>query len=141
MTHEQRGVWVNTFMAVIAYGVYLSLVLPKLLTKPVGDVDYVPALLWTIGGSIVAAIIVTIVVGIFTRRDEKGDRRDKEIERFGEFHGRGLIMLIALGALVLAILNVNTFWIANLIYLGFVVSAVLAGTIKLISYHRGFQPW
>ena len=103
--------------------------------------DYVPALLWTIGGSIVAAIVVTIVVGIVTRRDEKGDQRDKEIERFGEFHGRGLIMFFALGALVLAILNVDTFWIANLIYLGFIVAAVLAGIIKLISYHRGFQPW
>ena len=31
MTHEQRGVWVNTIMAVIAYGVYLVLVLPQLL--------------------------------------------------------------------------------------------------------------
>jgi MFS family permease len=141
MTHEQRGVWVNTLMSIAAYAVYLILVLPQLFSRPLDDVDYVPALLWTIGGSIVAAIVVSIVVGIFSRRHEKGDRRDKQIERFGEYYGRGFIIFIALGALVLAIIGAHTFWIANLIYLGFVLSTILAGIIKLSAYRGTFQPW
>lgn len=141
MTREQRGVWVNTAMAVITYAIYLWLVLPQVVTRPIETVEYVPIMLWTIGGSIVAAIVVSIIVGIFRHRDEKGDRRDKEIERFGEYHGRGLLMFVALGALVLALLSVPSFWIANLLYLGFVAAAVLAGVIKLIAYRRGFQPW
>lgn len=141
MTHEQRGVWITTIAAVVTYTIYLAVVLPQLLSRPVADIDYVPILLWTIGGSIVAAILVSIVVGMFARRHEQGDRRDKEIERYGEYHGRGLLMFIALGALVLAILAVDTFWIANLLYLGFVAASILAGIIKLVSYHRGFQPW
>jgi len=141
MTHDQRGVWVNTFIGIVGYGVYLWLVLPQVFTRPIQNIDYVPALLWTIGGSIVAAIVVTILVGIFRRRDEKGDRRDKEIERFGEFHGRGLLMLFALGALALAAFGAHTFWIANLLYLGFIASAILAGIIKLIAYRNGIPSW
>jgi hypothetical protein len=35
---------------------------------------------------------------------------------------------------------VNYFWIANAIYLGFVLWAVVGSAIRLVSYRRGLQP-
>ena len=35
----------------------------------------------------------------------------------------------------------RTFWIANVIYLGFVLSGIVASIAKLVAYRRGFQSW
>jgi uncharacterized membrane protein YeaQ/YmgE (transglycosylase-associated protein family) len=42
------------------------------------------------------------------------------------------------GPFVLALIEADHFWIANAIYLVFVVQAVVGAVIKLIAYRRGF---
>jgi hypothetical protein len=42
------------------------------------------------------------------------------------------------GPFVLALLEADHFWIANAIYLVFVVQAVVGTIIKLVAYRRGF---
>ena len=37
--------------------------------------------------------------------------------------------------------EVGHFWIANAVYLCFVLSAVLGSVAKIVAYRRGFQPW
>ena len=69
------------------------------------------------------------------------DVRDKQIDRAGEQVGNSLVVIASLGALVLAMLQVHWFWIANAIYLGFVLSAVLASLAKLAMYRRGVPAW
>ena len=69
MSYEEKGTWVYLVIAVVGYTVYLSLLLPQLIGGvPVADVDYVPIMLWTIGG----AIVVTIV--LHPRRDRVPER-------------------------------------------------------------------
>ncbi len=141
MTHEQRAVWIYLLLSIVAYAIYLILVIPQVTSRPVAEVDYLPVILWTIGGSIVGAIIVNIVVGMFNRNAEKGDTRDKEIDRFGEFHACGLVYLAAIAAMILAFLRVDAFWIANVLYLGFTLMAIVSSGLKLKAYREGFQPW
>lgn len=43
--------------------------------------------------------------------------------------------------LIMAMATLDYFWIANVIYLAFVLSAVLGSVAKVIAYRRGFQPW
>jgi hypothetical protein len=38
-------------------------------------------------------------------------------------------------------LETDPFWIANVIYLGFVLSAVLGSATKIAGYRGGFQTW
>jgi len=45
------------------------------------------------------------------------------------------------GALLLAIFELGYFWIANLLYLYFALSAVLGSIAKIVGYRRGFQKW
>jgi len=41
----------------------------------------------------------------------------------------------------MAMAEFDYFWIANVIYLMFVLSSLLGSTAKIIAYRGGFQPW
>ena len=143
MSYEEKGTWIYLVVAVVGYTVYLSLVLPQVVAGvPVTDVDYVPVMLWTIGGAIVVTIVLRILVEIvFPSESTKGDVRDREIDRLGTRVGSSFIVIGALGALVLAMLEADWFWIANVIYLCFVLSALLESITRLVAYRRGVPAW
>ncbi|MGW9184424.1 hypothetical protein [Agromyces sp. NPDC055661] len=143
MSYEEKGTWVYLVIAVVGYTVYLSLLLPQLVGGvPVADVDYVPIMLWTIGGAIVVTIVLRILVEIvFPSESTRGDVRDKEIDRLGTRVGSSFVVIGALGALVLAMLEADWFWIANVIYLCFVLSALLESITRLVAYRRGVPTW
>ncbi|MCY1139180.1 hypothetical protein OWR29_14370 [Actinoplanes sp. Pm04-4] len=129
MTSEERRAWSLAVISLIAYLVYLVAVL--------AGADYVPALLWTIGG----AIVVNIAVDISFGHGQKPDQRDREIGRFGDHIGQSMVVAGAVTAMLLALFEARYFWIANVIYLAFVLSAVLGSTAKIFAYRRGFHPW
>jgi len=138
MTYEEKGVWVYLVVTLGAYGTYLAIVLGQLATVPVADITYVPALLWTIGASIVGAIVLRILVEILGPSDGyKADARDRDVKRAGDRLGFWPVIAGAVGALVLALLQAEYFWIANAIYLGFAASAVLSSIITIVLYRRG----
>lgn len=143
MSYEEKGTWVLLTIAVGGYVVYLFLVLPQLLAGTlVGEIDWVTPMLWTIGGAILAGIVGRILVEIVAPSDStKGDIRDKEIDRLGERVGNSFVVIGGVGALVLAMFDVDTFWIANALYLGFVLSGMLSGITKLIAYRKGVPAW
>ena len=143
MSYEEKGTWVYLVVSAIGYAVYVFLVLPQLLGgTPVDEIDYVPAVFWTIGGSIVAAIVLRILVEIVVPSGStRGDVRDKEIDRLGERVGNAFLVIGAIGALLLALFEGGYFWIANVIYLGFVLSAILSSITKVIVYRKGVPTW
>jgi hypothetical protein len=55
--------------------------------------------------------------------------------------GRSFVVVGGVAALLLAMTAADHFWIANVIYLTFVLSAVLGSVAKIVAYRRGFQPW
>ena len=65
--------------------------------------------------------------------------RDKEIYRFGEYASRWCIVAGAAAGFFLALARVDYIWIANAIYLGFVLWAVAGSAIKLVAYRRGLS--
>ncbi|MEV1132350.1 hypothetical protein [Agromyces sp. NPDC049794] len=143
MSYEEKGTWVFLVVAITGYGVYLALVLPQLVAgTPVERVDYVVPMLWTIGGAIVAAIIGRILFEIVNPSETNTpDVRDKEIDRLGERVGNSFVVIGALAALLLAMLQVHWFWIANAVYLCFVLSAILLSVTKLVAYRKGVPTW
>ena len=50
-------------------------------------------------------------------------------------------MIGGLAGLVLAMVEADWFWIANAIYLGFVLSAMLSSATKIGLYRRGLPTW
>lgn len=142
MSYEEKSAWIMGLVAVASYAVYLAIVLGLAGTVPLADVAYVSPLLWTVGGSILASIALHAVMGLRAPKEAgRKDQRDKEIYRFGEYIGQSFVVMGGVSALVMAMAELDHFWIANVIYLTFVLSAILGSVAKVVAYRRGFQPW
>ena len=139
MSLEERFTWVEGIVAVGGYVVYLVLLLQR-AGGTLAPAPYVDLMLWTIGGAIVAGILGGIVVGA-TSRNQVKDARDREIYRRGEFVGLSFVVIGAVGAIVLSWLEVDHFWIANALYLAFVLSAIVGFVAKSVMYRRGLPTW
>jgi cell division protein FtsW (lipid II flippase) len=142
MSFEEKGTWVSLLVTVGTYVAYLIIILGRADGAPLTEVSYVSTLLWTIGIAIGLQIIGRIAVAVAKPSEaDKSDVRDKEINRFGDYVGQSLVVVGGLAALIMAMAEVDHFWIANTLYLAFVLSGILAAVTKLVAYRRGFQRW
>lgn len=142
MASEERRSWIMLLAAIVSYGVYLGLVLGRSGGVRLVQRSYQPALLWAVGGAIAASILLDIAVSVLSPDGANvKDQRDREIHRFGGYVGQGFVVLGSVAGLLLAMGGADRFWIANAIYLAFVLSAVVGSTARLVAYRFGFQPW
>lgn len=145
MAKEERSAWVMVVVSTTAYAIYLSLILSTGASLPLAPADYGWPVLWTIVGAIVAAIAAEIGFAIAdaARGQSSGrrDERDRRIEQLGEYTGQAFIVIGGIGTLILAILEVDQFWIANLVYLTFVLSSVLGSFTKIGLHREGLPTW
>jgi cell division protein FtsW (lipid II flippase) len=142
MSSEEKRAWIMLVVTIAAYVSYLAIILARAGGAPPADVPYVATMLWAIGGAIVVAIVLNILVGIFSPRSAgKKDARDREINRFGEYTGQAFLVIGGVAALILAMAEIPHFWIANAVYLAFVLSAVLGSVAKVVAYRRGLPTW
>jgi hypothetical protein len=124
------------------YATYLAVILGRAGSIPLPEVPYVPVMLWTIGGAIAASIVLNILAAVVLPEGAgKKDQRDREIYRFGEYVGQSFLVIGGVAVLVMAMAELPHFWIANTVYLAFVLSAVLASIAKLTAYRRGLPAW
>jgi hypothetical protein len=138
MSYEEKRTWVYLVASAGAYGVYLAIVLGRALHTPIAQVPYVAALLWTTAGSIVASTVGgTLVETVNPSDSRRSDVRDREISRFGEHASRWFVVAGAAAGFCMAMARWDYFWIANVIYLGFVLWAVVGSVLKLVAYRRG----
>ncbi|MBO1269024.1 hypothetical protein [Arthrobacter cavernae] len=141
MSFEEKSAWIMGVLAAGTYAAYLVIVFGMAAGAPLAEVPYVAPMLWTIGASIAVSIVLHILIRIASPKDAGKDQRDKEIYRFGEYIGQSIVVIGAVAALLMAMAEFGHFWIANAIYLAFVLSAILGSVAKIVAYRRGFQPW
>lgn len=142
MAYEEKRAWIMAAVALAAYATYAVQVGPRLSEASAASVPYTSALLSSIGGAIVASIVLEVVASCFGRDGARQkDRRDREIHRTGQYIGQVFVILGAGAALVMSLARWDAFWIANVIYLGFTLSAIVASVAKILAYRRGFQTW
>ena len=141
MSFEEKNTWVFGFIAITGYSVYLVLLFSGLGDRPLAEADYVWPMVGSILGAIVAGILLGIILGIASGSGGKSDQRDKQIGRFGEQVGNSFVVIGGIGALILCFISAPHFWIANLLYLCFVLSGILSTIAKLFAYRRGLHQW
>lgn len=163
MSYEERGTWVYLLTTLGVYAAYVIVVLSR-AADPITETAYQVPLLVSIGAAILASILLRIVVEIgagVTRgvRDEvaaeievhtgakteprtadpyRTDARDRDIDRLGDQRTWIVTAAGALAAMLMALAEWHFFWIANVIYLGFVLQAGSSAIVKLVLYRRGF---
>lgn len=141
MPFEEKSAWVMGVLAVGTYTGYLVVILGR-AGNALAEVPYEAALLWALGISIAASIVIHMLIAMFGPKDaRKKDQRDREINRFGEHIGQSFVVIGGVAALGMAMAEMDYFWIANAVYLAFVLSAILGSAAKIVAYRRGFQPW
>ncbi|MET7403302.1 hypothetical protein ABZS66_58490 [Dactylosporangium sp. NPDC005572] len=142
MTHEEKRAWIMLVTAVLAYAAYVVVVLRRAGDTALTDVPYAGALLWTVGGAIVANIVLEIGLGVVNPRASRAkDVRDREIGRLGDHVGQAFVVIGAVSAMLMALAEWDFFWIANVIYLCFVLSSVLGSVTKVLVYRGSLPQW
>jgi len=158
VSFEEKFTWVSTVVSTCVAAVYFAIVLGQVRTVPVAEIAYQRPLLIAIGTLIVLTIIGAIITAIITAigtavtakitgegsiEDSVGDigrkdERDEDINRRGELIGYYVSSGGMVGVMALAMLRYDQFWIANALYLSFVVGAIVAAVAKLVAYRWGF---
>jgi drug/metabolite transporter (DMT)-like permease len=139
MSFDEKNTWIYAALAVVLPIIYVVFVLRQVPGTPVTEIAYQVPLLVAIGAAIVLAIISSIVIGIFSPKAARtSDPRDKDINRRGEYAGGILLGFGMIVPFALALAEFDQFWIANTMYLVFVLSAITGTAVKLVAYRRGF---
>ncbi len=142
MAHQEKRAWIMLVVSAAAYAVYAATVLSRAGGHPLPRVPYAAALLWTVGAAILASIVAETALGVVNPRASRlKDARDRQIGQLGDHIGSSFVVIGAVAAMLMAMAGWDRFWIANVIYLCFFLSAILGSVTKVIAYRKPFQQW
>lgn len=138
MGYKERGTYIDLIVAVGVAAKYVLDIYRLQLVDPLTEVAFQGPMVRAIIISVVATIVLHIIYGILTGgKDTQEDQRDRQVSRFGDWIS---LFPLASGAgmgLVLAMVGAHHFWIANVIYAGFFISAIAGNITRIILYRRG----
>ena len=139
MSYEEKRTWIYAAIAACVPVVYFATVLSQVPSADVDEIAYVRPMLTAIGVAVVLNIVLGIVAVIASPTDrDKKDERDTSINRYGEYHAGVVLGIAFIVPFILTLARVEHFWIAQTIYLAFVLSALTAAIMKIVVYRRGF---
>jgi hypothetical protein len=138
MSFEEKRSWIYVVVAAAVAGAYFAIVLAKVPGTDVSEIAYVGPMLTAIGVGIGAGIVLTVAAAVASPKDAgRTDERDKQINRLGEYVAYYVMSICAVVPLGLAMADVEHFWIANSLYLAFVLAAIASAVVKIVAYRRG----
>ncbi|MGC4175454.1 hypothetical protein [Demequina sp.] len=149
MTGDEKLAWAYGIAVVITSGAYFTYLGVQLAQRPASEIAWVVPMLITIGTSIVGVIVGTIAAAIggavwqafrgrFQEPDFTSDERDRDIKRLGDRRSYAAMSVAVVGALALAMLDADTFWIGNFLFLACSVGALVEVVTKIRAYRRGW---
>lgn len=148
MTSEEKTAWVYGTVVILTSGTYFTWLAIQLSTRPVDEISWAVPMLITIVASIVGVILGTILAAIggavwtgikgrFQEPDFTTDERDLAIKRLGDRRNFAVVSFGLAGVLALAMLDVDTLWIGNWLFLVGTVGALAECVTKIRAYRRG----
>jgi hypothetical protein len=135
MSYEEKRAWVYAVIAAVVPTIYAVIVFGQLTGTPVAEISYVRPLLMAAGAGILANFLADTLM---FRGADRRDERDVGIFRYGTQVGYFVLAAGAAGALLLTLAGFEHFWIANALYLAFILDALVSSIVKIVAYRRGF---
>jgi len=138
MSFEEKSVWTYLVCMAGAYVVYLAIVVPRLVHTTAADVSFIPPLTLTTVAAAIVALLARSAMEV-ARPSDTGDSdvRDRDIARSAERPQRWCLVAGSIAAFGLATGHAGYFWIANVAYLGLLLSIVVGSVVRLVAYRRG----
>jgi hypothetical protein len=138
MPFEEKSIIATTIAMAIAYGLYFTVVARWALTTPAADIAYQPLMVLTVVLLVVMLIIGQIAIAV-SNPAEAGERdeRDRMINLRGGNLGGYVLAVGVFLALVLAMVRVDQFYIANVLLLWWVLAELSSGVTRIVLYRRG----
>lgn len=138
MSHHEKRAWIYAVVAVVVFAGYATALLLRMPPEGLTASHYVVPLLVAVGVSVALNIVSEVlVIGAAPREPQAADERDRAIGRFGGYAGFSVMSIAALVPLVLAMREAAYFWIANSLYLAFVLAALSSAVARIVAYRRG----
>lgn len=123
---------------VVVYGWYLTSVIDQLDGSPVADVGYettaVMASIAVVVLSAVSHIVLAVTGSAGSRSNQTGATA---IKRYARSHGAAVVAAASVLGMVLAMVEADHFWIANVILAGLVIAEVTSAGSEILLYRRG----
>lgn len=138
MPFEEKSVIATTIAMAIAYGLYFTVVTRWALTTPAPDITYQPLMVLTVVLLVVMLVVGQVAIAV-SKPAEAGERdeRDQLIDLRGGNLGGYVLAVGVFLALVLAMVRVDQFYIANVLLLWWVLAELTSGVAKIVLYRRG----
>lgn len=138
MTFQEKSTLTMTAIMVLVYGWYFTLVLGPIAGSPAREVAYTGLMVAVVVLLVILAAASHVVLAIaFRSQANADDERDRLITlRSGEIAGYILAVGVCAG-IGLAIMQSDTFWIAQALIGALVLAEVSKGVSKLVLYRRG----
>ena len=138
MPFEEKSTIATTTAMAIAYGLYFAVVARWAATTPAADIVYQPLMVLTVV-ALVALVVLGQVVIALSNPAEAGqrDERDRLIGLRGSALGGYVLAVGVFLALVMAMVRMDQFYIANVLLLWWVLAELTSGIARIVQYRRG----
>lgn len=141
MGYGERNSWAALGVSILSIAVYATVILSQLAGRPVAEIDWFWPMLWTIVGGIAGTVLVSILLGMVGAR-HPGDRpvedvRDRDIAKTGSRVGQAFLVIGLLAGIGLSAVEADWFFIAQALYAGAALSALLDCTTRVVLYRVG----
>jgi len=137
VTFAHRLQWAYGFAAGVTTLVYVAWLGIQLSHTPAAEIDFVPALLWTLLASFIIHSLGRGAVMGARAKSRVSDERDRAVTVRGDALSFYVFSVMAAVPLLLGLLEVEPFWITNTLFLAFAAAAVFGVIAKTVLYTKG----
>lgn len=138
MSFEEKSNLLMLTAVIVVYGWYTVAIVAATADTPITEIAYQPLMIVVVIPLVAIAIIGHAVIAAL-KPSEAGqhDERDRVINMRAERIGGYVVGSATFTALVVTMLDLDNFWIAQVLLAGLVLSEIVEGTWRAVLYRRG----
>jgi len=137
MTFQERSALAMTCILVLVFGWYFALVIGEIAKSPAREIAYqglmVPVVILLV---ILAGLAHAVIAIAAPSQAGSQDERDRLIGLRGQRIGGYVLAIGTVAGLGLAMVQADTFWIAQVLLGALVIAEITEGATKLVLYRR-----
>ena len=137
MTITERYQWAYAFAVLVTSGAYFTWLGIQLTHTPASDVSFAWPMVWTLVASFVIHSFARGMADGAGRSDKRTDERDRDVSRRADAISFVLFSSLAAVPLVLGLIDADSFWITNSLFLAFTLAALLGVLLRAWLYRKG----